>query len=147
MPAYDDPETLIVNWLADTLPAGPHEDFRRVVTEIPPDLFANVDNLPAVLVERFGGNDPHPGLDIVRLAVDDFCTGPDPIQARKAAIDRGNDIRRHMVLNLANQRLGDDGPWVSKVRVDQAPTIRPYDTSGAIRRAHAAYSLWLHRPI
>lgn len=142
MPTYIDAETALVGWLAEVLDAGPHGLFRRVVTELPEDVFTDT-GMPCVLVERFGGADDIPGLDVVRISVDVFCTGPDPLQARAAAIARGEDVRRTIRLQLPGKTIGGTG-FVSKVVTEAAPTIRPYDSRYAIRRVQASYAIHMH---
>jgi hypothetical protein len=144
VPTYVDAESALVNWLAVILDAGPTGTFRRVVTELPGDVFSNT-GMPCVLVERFGGADHLPGLDVVRLSVDVYCTGPDPLQARAAAIARGEDVRRAIRLHLPGRTIGGlGGAFVSKVVTESAPTIRPYDSRHQVRRSQASFAVYLH---
>lgn len=147
MPNYPDIETLLAAWLVDWLGAGPASPtLRRVVSELPDDLFGG-NATPCAVIERFGGYDTIPGLDIARVNIDVYCLGPDPLQAREAALARGEDIRRAIRLNLTGRTLGLGGPVVSKTVVMSAPTIRPYDSRRQVRRSQAAYELRLHHPI
>ncbi len=144
MPTYVDAETALCDWLATVLEAGPHGLFRRVVTELPEDVFTDT-GMPCVLVERIGGADNIPGLDIVRVSIDVFCTGPDPLQARAAAIARGEDVRRAIRLVLPGRSIG--GAFVNKTTTESAPTIRPYDSRYQVRRSQGAYGIWLRCPL
>lgn len=149
MPAYPDPAMALIDWLVATLPAGPGEDIRRILPEVPSDLIrAGVSgSLPCAVVNRYGGFDPLPGLDDCAIDIDVYCLGPDPMQARTAALARSEDIRHAIRTRLVGQRLGLGGPVVSRVRVVSAPTIRPYDSLGQIRKAQASYAIRLHAPL
>ena len=143
MAAYPDVEQLLCDWLIARHGAGPDGLFRRIVTEVPPDMLA-FGATPCAVLERFGGADSVVGLDNPRVNVDVFCAGTDPLVARAAALARGEDIRRAIRLHLVGTALGPFGPVVSRVRVESAPTIRPYDSRNQIRRSQAVYEIRLH---
>lgn len=145
MPNYPDPVTALIDWLAELLGAGADGDHRRIVPEQPTDLLSAPEHLPTHVVERIGGYDPHPGVDLVRVNVDTYATGPDPHKARTAALERAEDIRRAVRIELAGTDMG--GIWVARTRVVAAPTIRFWDTGAAIRRAQATYELVIHTPL
>ncbi len=149
MPAYPDPAQALIDWLVTTLPAGPGEPIRRILPELPPDLLrpGNSGSLPCAVVNRYGGFDPLPGLDDCAIDIDVYCLGPDPMQARSAALARSEDIRHAIRTLLPGRQLGVNGPVVSRVRVVSAPTIRPYDSLGQVRKAQASYSIRIHSPI
>lgn len=145
MPNYPNPRKALVDWLVVTLPAGPGELIRRIVPEMPTDLVrAGPTGMPCVVVNRFGGFDPLPGLDDASLDVDVYCFGTDPMQASDAALDRSEDVRRLLRWRLTGVQLGIGGPVVSRVRTISAPAIRPYDSLGQVRRAQASYQVRLH---
>lgn len=147
MPNYADPETALCAWFQTVLDTGPTGLFRRWVTELPGDLFSPT-GMPCVVVQRFGGHDPYPGLDVARVDVDVYATGTDPLDSRRVALERAEDIRLIVRTRIEGARLGGYvGPYVSKARVMSAPTIRPFDSRHQVRRAGAAYELVLHRPI
>lgn len=147
MPNYLDAETAFADWLAVELEAGPTGTHRRVVTEIPSDLFTQT-GMPCHVVARIGGADVALGLDVARLDVDTYATGPDPLQSRAAVLARAEDVRRAVALRLKGRTIGGiGGAFVSRVRVESAPTIRPYDSRNQVRKATASYELRLHRPI
>ncbi len=147
MPNYPDPVTALIDWLVVTLPAGPGEPIRRILPEMPTDLVRpGVDgSLPCAVVERIGGHDPYLGVDVVRINVDVYSLGENPMGARAAALARAEDIRRAIRIQLPGRRAG--GIWVSKTSTETGPTIRPYDSLHQIRRAQAAYEVVLHQPI
>lgn len=148
MPSYPDIERLLCDWLLDWLPVGPDEDFRQIQPEPPTDMFTH-PGMPCVVVERIpgGGGDRVMGLDVARINVDVFCTGPDPYAARAAAIARGEDVRRAIGLHIVGKVLGDGGPVISWRRVVQEPVIRAYDSRDQIRRTQAVYALGIHSPL
>lgn len=145
MPNYPDPVTALIGWLAELLGAGPESDHRRIVPEQPTDLLSAPERLPTTVIERIGGFDPHPGLDIVRVNADTYATGPDPHAARSAALARAEDVRRAVRIELPCSDMG--GIWVAKTTVVAAPTIRFWDTGASIRRAQATYELTVHTPL
>lgn len=149
MANYPDPAQALIDWLVATLPAGPGKAIRRIVPEMPLDLIrpGASGSLPCAVVNRFGGFDPLPGVDDASLDIDVYCLGPDPMQARSAALARSEDIRRAIRLRLTGVQLGIGGPVVSRVRTVSAPAIRPYDSLGQVRRAQASYQLRLHSPL
>jgi hypothetical protein len=146
VPNYPNPRKALVTWLVATLPAGPSHPIRRIVPEMPPDLFrtGNEGSLPCAIVNRYGGHDPLPGLDDAAFDVDLYCLGPDPMQAADAALDRSEDIRHALRWRLTGVQLGAGGPVVSRVQTISAPTIRPYDSRHQVRRAQASYSIRFH---
>lgn len=146
MPNYPDPATALITWLVAALPAGPGQLLRRIVPEVPLDLLrpGNAGSLPCAVIARYGGSDDVPGLDDAAIDVDVYSLGTDPMQAREAAIARAEDIRRAIRVRLPGVQIGVGGPVVSRVRVISAPCIRPYDSLGQVRRAHAAYSIRFH---
>lgn len=146
MANYPDPAQALIDWLVATLPAGPGEAIRRILPEMPLDLIrpGAGGSLPCAVVNRFGGFDPLPGLDDASIDIDVYCLGPDPMQARTAALARSEDIRHAIRTRLTGVQLGIGGPVVSRIRVVSAPTIRPYDSLGQIRRAQASYGIRLH---
>ncbi len=143
MAAYPDVEALLCNWLVERLQAGPQGVHRRIVPEVPDDLITDTA-LPCSVIERIGGYDHVIGLDVCRINVDTYTTGPDPLQARSAALARAEDIRREIRLHLVGKTLSLAGPVVSKVVVVSAPTIRPYDSRHQIRKAQALYQISAH---
>lgn len=142
MPNYANPVRAFIDWLVVTLPVGPAELSRRAVPEMPDDLVrAGIGgSLPCHVVTRIGGSDPLLGLDVVRLNVDTYALGPDPMQAQDAVLERAEDIRRAVRLVLPGKRMG--GIWVNRTSTETAPTIRPYDSRNQIRKAQAAYGIW-----
>jgi hypothetical protein len=150
VPNYADPADAVIGWLTTVIDVGadvrPDEGYRRLLPEDPESI--QVDDLPLGVLVRVGGFDPHPGLDMVRLNVDTYCTGPDPFAARSAALARAEDIRRAVRLWLPGALLPfDDGDVkISKTVTESAPTIRPYG-SRQIRKAQAVYGIWFHRAI
>ncbi len=147
MPNYPDIEDRLCDWLATKLPTGPDALFRRWVSEMPGDMFGNPTGTPCVVIERYDGADDVPSLDVALLNIDVYCHGPDPLQARRAAKARGEDIRRTIRLHLVGSVLGAGWPSVSKVRTLSGPTIRAYDSRAAIRRSQASYEVHVHSPI
>ncbi len=147
MPNYADPIVALIDWLTTVITvardATSDAGYRRLLPEDPDTM--PVDDLPLGVIVRVGGHDPLEGLDVVRLNVDTYCTGPDPFAARSAALARAEDIRRAVRLWLPGQWMGD--LWVSRTRTESAPTIRPYDKSRTVRKAQAVYELRLHNPI
>lgn len=151
MAGYANPADLLCAWFPTVLATGPGEAFARWVTEFPTDVFAP-GATPCVVVDRFGGADAVAGLDDANVDIDVYTAGPDPIQARSAALARAEDIRRVAHLKLPGARLTLPGPppataTVARVRIISAPTIRPYDSRGIIRRAHLAIQVRLHQPL
>ncbi len=144
---YPDPVQALIDWLVLTLPAGPGELIRRIVPEFPPDLMrpGNAGSVPCAVIERIGGHDPSLGVDVVRVNVDLYTFGPDPMQARAAALARAEDIRRAIRIQLPGKRAG--GVWVNKTITETGPTIRPYDSRHQVKRAQAAFTLTLHSPL
>ncbi len=149
MPNSPDPATAFIDWLATLLGAGPEAEHRRILPEQPTDLHSAVERLPTTVVERIGGYDPHPGVDLVRLNCDTWATGPDPYTARAAALARAEDIRRAVRIELPATWLGEaeNGIWVARTTVVAAPTIRFWDTAAPVRRAQATYELVVHTPL
>lgn len=150
MPNYPDPIEAIIGWLALHLGAAPDGEHRRILPEQPADLHSAVERLPTTVVERVGGYDPHPGVDLVRFNTDTWATGPDPMWARAAALARAEDIRRAVRVEMPGTWLGDPdngGIWVARTAVVAAPTIRPWDTAAPLRRAQATYQIVVHTPL
>lgn len=147
MPNYADPTVALIDWLTTVIvvarDATADAGYRRLIPEDPDTM--PVDDLPLGVIARIGGADRELGLDLVRINIDTYCTGPDPFTARGAALARAEDIRRAVRLQLPGRRMG--GLWVSKTRTESAPTIRPYDKSRAVRKAQAVYELRIHAPI
>lgn len=144
MPNYPNPTRLLQTWFADMLDTGPDGTFRRWLTSTPVDLHV-VENLPTVVLTRYGGADGVVGLDDCNIDANVYCTGPDPMLAEDAALERAEDIRRAVRLWLVGTVLGDEGgPVVSRIRTISAPTIRPYDSRHQIRKAHYAFAMRLH---
>lgn len=147
MPNYIDTETALRDWLIAHLDAGPTGTHRRVLTELPQDLFSPT-GMPCHIIERYGGSDGLLGLDIARINVDTLATGTDPHETRAVAIARAEDVRRAIRLHLPRQALGGLlGAFVVGTSTITAPTIRPYDSRHQVRRVQAAYQISLHRPI
>src|SRR5688500_11116861 len=102
MPNYAVPVRALIGWLTTVIDVG-HDvtsdaGYRRLLPG-EPDMMP-VDDLPLGVLRRVGGRDPHLGLDVVRVNVDTYCTGPDPFAAEDAALDRAEDIRRAVRLWL-----------------------------------------------
>lgn len=147
MPNYLDTETALRDWLVEHLEAGPAGTHRRVLTELPADLFTPT-GMPCHIIERYGGSDTLLGLDIARINIDTLATGTDPHETRAVAIERAEDVRRAIRLHLPRQSLGGvSGAFVVRTTTVTAPTIRPYDSRNQVRRVQAGYELVLHRPI
>lgn len=138
---YPDDETWLCAVLAQVLPTGPDETFRRHVTEVPDDLH-NVRLVPCNVVERYGGADRVIGLDVARFNIDTFATGPNAVAARSAALARGHDIHNAVMRKLAGRTFY--GVAVSKVGSVSRPTIRFYDSRQTLRRAQQSVQLHLH---
>ncbi len=145
MPNYADPVEAVIGWLPTVIDvaADSRTGYRRLLPEDPEGI--RVEQLPLAVLIRVGGNDPYLGLDVVRLNVDTYCTGPDPYAARSAALARAEDIRRAIRLHLPGAFLGD--LKVSKTTTESAPQIRPYGSKRQIRKAQAVYGIWLHRAV
>lgn len=139
-----DVEQALCDWLIAELDAGPTGMHRRVVTEVPVDLHTG-NATPCHVVERFGGPTLYPGFSEVRFDVTTYCTGPDPVQARAAALARAWDVCTAIWRRLPGKTIGGvAGAAVSQRRVLTEPIIRPYDSRNQIRRAQATYQIRLH---
>ncbi len=154
MPNYPNPAKLLQAWYPTVLDTGPQLPFRRWLTSTPDDL-GNVDMAPTVVIGRYGGAERTVGLDDAAVDVNVYATGPDPMAAEDAALDRAEDIRRATTLWLPGAVLAlvnADGDvtaqaTVSRIRSIAAPTIRPYDKGGQIKKAHYAFQMRLHAVI
>lgn len=151
MPNYPNAAKLLQAWYPTVLDTGPQLPFRRWLTSTPDDL-GNVDMTPTVVLGRYGGYERTVGLDDAAVDVTVYATGPDPMAAEDAALDRAEDIRRANSLWLVGTvlTLADAGgnvtgqATVSRIRTIAAPTIRPYDSRYQIKKAHYAFSVRLH---
>lgn len=147
MAAVVDVEQALCDWFATHFTAGPTGTHRRFVPEVPQDLFSPT-GMPCHVVTRVGGPTLYPGFSEVRFDVDTYATGPDPLQARAAALARAWDVCRAILLHLPGQTVGGlGGAVVARRRVLTEPTIRPYDSRNQVRRAQALYEARLHAPI
>lgn len=139
-----DVEQALCDWLIVELAAGPTAAHRRFVPETPTDLFSPT-GMPCHVIERVGGPSLYPGFSEVNFDVTTYTTGPDPLQARAAALARAWDVCRVILLRLPGRTIGGvHGATVAKRRVLTEPTIRPFDSRNQVRRAQAMYQVRLH---
>lgn len=122
---YVDTERILVAWLSAQLAC-------RVVTDLPADLEKRV---PLLQIQRFGGADVAPGLDVVSLDVDSY--GPD----RGSAIALAEDARAALRFELPGTQI--DGAVFTRVTTIEGPAFRPYDNT-ALRRFGATYQIYVH---
>jgi len=122
---YADVERLLVGWLGEQCNC-------RVVTDLPADLEKWV---PLLQIQRIGGSDPRPGLDIVGLDVDAY--GPD----RGSAIELAEDARHALRFELPGTQL--ENAVITRVDTTEAPSYRPYDNT-ELRRFGGTYRVIVH---
>ena len=145
MPNYPPPIKAFIAWAVDTLAVHPEGVHRRILREEPGDLLAAPQLLPTHVVGRHGGFDRELGVDVIRVVVDTFATGPDPEQASDAAVERAEDIRYAVRVLLPGTDMA--GIWIARTRCTSAPAIRYWGKTGAVRRAQAIYELTTHTPL
>lgn len=151
MPNYPRPGKLLQAWYPTVLDTGPQMPFRRWLTSTPDDLHI-VDQLPAVVITRYGGAPRVVGLDDCNIDVNVYVTGPDPMRAEDIALKRAGDIQRATELWLPAAVLTyfdeDDDEieqgTVSRLRTISSPTVRPYDSRQVVKKAHYAFQLRIH---
>jgi hypothetical protein len=122
---YPDVEKLLATWLPARLSV-------RVVTDTPSNL-AQV--LPVIQVQRFGGAETAPGIDIANIDVDVYAA------TRSAANTLAERARYALTLSLPGRQVG--GATISRVATISGPSWRPYDNT-ALRRVGATYQLTVH---
>jgi len=122
---YADIEELIGGWLSQACGC-------RVLTDLPADLQQQV---PLLQINRYGGADVAPGLDVALLDVDAF--GPD----RSTAVTYAERARRALRFDLPNTQIGYS--VFTQVLTIEAPSYRPYDNTD-LRRIGATYRLTIH---
>ncbi len=128
MVLYPDPATLLVDWAKATLLVV------NVCTELPTNYVQTLAAGPVHVIERFGGADRLPGLDVAHMAVDVYAT------TRDGAMNAANTVRR----GLRNQQgRAFAGVTFSKVATISAPTRRPFDSRSVVL-VTASYQLALH---
>lgn len=132
MPHYADPVEVLIAWASDFLPS------ENVVDELPSHLVAVLAKGPVHVVERFGGADDVPGLDIARIAWDTYALG------RSGALAAAERVRRAVRMTLPGRTVM--GCTFSKTATISAPTRRDYRHAQIVLFT-ASYQLTIHHPI
>ncbi len=128
MPNYPDPAELLIAWAKATLLVV------NACTELPTNYIQTLKDGPVHVIERFGGADRLPGVDVAHMAVEVYAT------TRDGAMTAANTLRR----GLRNQQgRAYAGVTFSKVATISAPTRRPFDSRSVVL-VTAAYQLTLH---
>ncbi len=128
MALYPDPAKLLVDWAKTTLLIV------NACTELPTNYVQTLKDGPVHVIERFGGADPLPGLDVAHMAVDVYAT------TREGAMTAANTVRRA----LRNQQgRAYAGVTFSRVATISAPTRRLFDSRSVVL-VTASYQLTLH---
>lgn len=131
MALYPDPAALLVAWAKATL------DVTNACTELPTNYIQTLAAGPLHVIERFGGADRLPGLDVANVAVDTYAT------TREGAITAAETLRRA----LRNQQgRAHAGVRFSRVGTISAPARRPFDSRSVVL-VTASYQLHLHAPL
>lgn len=131
MALYPDPALLLIAWAKATL------DITNACTELPTNHLQALRDGPIHVIERFGGADRLPGLDVAHVAVDVYAP------TRDLAMTEAETFRRAL-RNQQGRAYG--GVAFSKVATIGAPTRRPFD-SRQIVLVGASYQLTLHAPL
>lgn len=92
---------------------------------------------PLIVVDRFGGADRVPGIDVARLDVDVFSGD------ETAAESHAETIRQAIRIRLPGWR--HSGSVVAKTETMSAPSSAPFDSKHRTFRQTAAYQITLHK--
>jgi hypothetical protein len=128
---YPDPATLLVAWATATITG-----LTNACTEVPTNLVQTLAAGPTHVIERFGGTDPLPGVDVATIAVDTYAG------TRAGAITAAETLRRAL---REQQGRAFAGVRFSRVATISAPTRRPFGSRSVVL-VGASYQLTLHCP-
>lgn len=131
MAGYVDVETLLIAWIKAKL------GFVNVTDELPTNLVDLIRTDPVIVVERFGGADAVPTLDVARVDIDVYAN------SRSGAKTHAETIRVKVRTQLP--RYVYSGSVVSKTATLSAPTVVPYDSRNSVRHCAASYQVHLHQ--
>lgn len=134
MPNYPDAAALLVDWAKGSLPAPRAGLTVNACHDIPTNLAQVLATGPCHVIERVGGADRLPGLDVATVAVDTFGEG------RTGTLAAAETLRRALIV-LRGRPLA--GVMVSQVATISAPTRRRFD-SRSIVLVTATYQVTLH---
>lgn len=128
MPNFPDAATLVITWAKDAL------GVTNACHQLPTNYAQTLSDGPVHVVERFGGADRLPGLDVAHIAVDTYGMG------RAGTLDAAETLRRGLILL---QGRAVNRVTFSRVATISAPIVRPFD-SRSIVLVTASYQLTLH---
>lgn len=129
MPNYPDAATLLIHWAKEEL-----DDATNACHQLPTNYVQTIATGPVHVIERFGGADRLPGLDVAHVSVSVYGAG------RQGTLLAAETLRRG-VRGLQGRALA--GVAFSRVATISAPTVRPFD-SRSIVLVTASYQLTLH---
>lgn len=129
---YADVAKVLQAWAKESLACA------NVCTELPPNLYGVVKDGPVHVVERLGGADEVPGLDVARVVWDTYGVGRDGTQQ---AAER---IRRAVRMSLPGRTFS--GCTFSETKTISAPRKFDY-RDRQIYFFSATYQLKVHCPI
>lgn len=130
MADHVDAEQTLIDWLKAVL------GYVNVTDELPTNLVDLCRTNPVIVVERFGGNDDTPTIDVARVDVDVYAN------SRAGAKLHAERIRTAFRTRLAGSRTATAA--MGRVSTISAPTAAPYDSQASVRRFTAAYQIVLH---
>ncbi len=128
MPNYPDAPTLLIAWAKNTL------GVTNACHEAPTNLVQTLAAGPLHVIERFGGADRLPGLDVAHVSVETYGAGRDGTLAAAETL-------RRALIGLQGRALS--GVTFSRVATISAPTRRPFDSRSVVL-VTATYQLTLH---
>ena len=128
MPNYPDAASLIIAWAKDVL------DVTNACHELPTNYAQTLKDGPLHVIERFGGADRLPGLDVAHLSVSTYGMG------RAGTLHTAETLRRGL---HDLQGTARSGVTFSRVATISAPTRRPFD-SRTVVLVTASYQISLH---
>lgn len=131
MPNYPDAATLLIDWAKDVL------DVVNACHELPTNYAQTLEGGPLHVIERFGGGDTVPGLDVAHVAVATYGVG------REGTLHAAETLRRGLFDLRGTAR---SGVAFSRIATISAPTRRPFDSRQVVL-VTAVYQLHLHAPL
>lgn len=132
MAGFADIEELLIGWAKTNL------GYRYVTDERPLNLVELIRTDPAHVIERFGGADITPTVDVARVDWDVYAN------TRAAAKHHAEVVRAAVRTGLVGTVLGGV-TVVGRVETLSAPQPAPYDSRNTVRRMTMAFQLTLHQ--
>lgn len=128
---FVDIEALLIDWHKTVL------GYINVSTEEPTNLVDLTRTNPVIVLDRYGGADRVPTIDVARVDISVYANSLD------GAKQHAETIRAAIRTRLVHRIHG--GAVVARVETMSAPMRLPYDSRNLVRRVGASYQITTHQ--